>query len=218
MYRLHLTSALQLTTWIMLLNEPCFFRLNADRSPGRLSAALNAFLLWRYMMNKHLSSLRLLGFVVVALWLPGVSSAQEQQKSHDSPQETLDRLHPKATEQPAPHRIKILAGYKHKGATDFEGNNTGKIWKKGGLKIIYAIGFSWGQEVDPKDKDTYLQYSEKVVNGWVVRLALTRKKMFMVSVALGDMPNTLHAANFSTKVEKPEDAADMVTMALSLIQ
>jgi hypothetical protein len=52
----------------------------------------------------------------------------------------------------------------------------------------------------------------------VVRFAFTKEKLLIVSVPLIDAPDTAYAANFSTIVEKPEEAADMVTMALSLIK
>ncbi|HEX8492104.1 MAG TPA: hypothetical protein VF658_04625 [Pyrinomonadaceae bacterium] len=170
-------------------------------------------------MNRYWFSLKLLITIVIAGCLPIFSSAQEEKKKNtDSRQEILDQLHPKPTEKEAPHGIKLLPGYKHKGATDFEGNATGEIRKKNGLKITYAMGLSWGQEADPKDKDKYLQYSEQVINGRVVRFAFTREKVFIVSVPLDDAPDTAYAANFYTKVQKPEDTTDMVTMALSLIQ
>src|SRR5262249_50356713 len=136
----------------------------------------------------------------------------------EAKQQLLNQLHPPATEKPAPDGIKLLPGYRHKGATDFEGNSTGQIWKKGGLKISYAMGFSWGQEADPQNKAAYLEYSEQTINGRVVRFAFRKDKLFIISVPLDDAPNTSHAANFSAKVSKPEDAADMKTIALSLLQ
>ncbi len=164
----------------------------------------------------------ILGTVVIsalAMCSPPRYLAQDKKKGDPDPgQELLDRLHPKPTERESPGGIKLLPGYKHKGATDFEGNNTGEIRKKGGLKIIYAMGFSWGQEADPKDKGKYLEYSERVISGRVVRFAFTKEKVFIVSVPLDYTPDTSYAANFSAKVQKPEDAADMVTMALSLIR
>ena len=169
-------------------------------------------------MGEHFSVLRLTTVIALSLWLPATFLAQGHEKSPDPRQEILEQLHPRLREQEAPNGIKLLQGYKHKGATDFEGNNTGKIWKKGGLKIDYAIGFSWGQEVDPKARGQYLQYSEEIVNGRIVRIAFTKDKVLMISVPLGDTADTLNAANFSTKVDQPEDAADLVTMALSLIR
>jgi hypothetical protein len=171
------------------------------------------------LMNKRGLILSVVAFGVMTACVPAPSLAQEKKKAEPDPrQELLDRLHPKPTEREAPGGIKLLPGYKHKGATDFEGNTTGEIRKKGGLKISYAMGFSWGQEADPKEKEKYLQYSEQVISGRVVRFAFTKEKVFIVSVPLEDTPDTAYAANFSTKVQKPEDAADMVTMALSLIQ
>lgn len=169
-------------------------------------------------MKRYSFRLGLIVLAAVASCLPPLSLAQERKKNSDPRQEILDRLHPKPTEREAPRGLKLLAGYKNKGATDFEGNETGEISKKGGLKITYAMGFSYGQVVDPRDKNKYLQYREQTVNGRVVRFALTKKKVFMISVPLIDIPDTAYAANFSTKVKKPGDAADMITMALSLIQ
>jgi hypothetical protein len=170
-------------------------------------------------MNKCGLAISIVVCGAIAACSPVLSLAQDKTRSEADPrQELLDRLHPKPAEREAPMGLKLLPGYKHKGATDFEGNTTGEIRKKGGLKISYAMGFSWGQEADPKEKDKYLQYSEQVISGRVVRFAFTKEKVFIVSVPLDDTPDTAYAANFSTKVQKPEDAADMVTMALSLIQ
>jgi hypothetical protein len=130
----------------------------------------------------------------------------------------LNKLHPRETEKPPPAGIKLLPGYRHKGATDFEGNATGQIWKKGGLKIKYAMGLNWGQEADPKNNSAYIQYSEQTINGRAVRFAFTKDKRFIISVPFDDTPNTFNAANFSTNVSKPENAADMKTMALSLLR
>jgi hypothetical protein len=164
-------------------------------------------------------SLRIFIFMAttILLWLPSHALTQERGKP-DAQQELLKQLHPPPTEKEAPAGIKLLPGYRHKGATDFEGNATGQIWKKGGLKINYAMGFSLGQEADPKQKATYLQYSEQTINGRTVRFAFTKAKIFIISLPLNDAPDTFHAANFSTKVQRPEDAADMVTMALSLLR
>ena len=155
----------------------------------------------------------LLSTLILVSSLGLVALAQQNPK-----QDLLNKLHPPEVERPAPAGIKLLPGYRHKGATDFEGNSTGHIWKKGGLKINYAMGLSWGQEVDPKNKSSYIDYSEQTINGRVVRFAFTKEKLFIISVPLDDTPDTLHAANFSTKVSKPDDAAAMRTMALSLLQ
>jgi hypothetical protein len=151
--------------------------------------------------------------LVLFLSLAWVAVAQQNPK-----QELLNQLHPPEIEKPAPGGIKLLPGYRHKGATDFEGNATGQIWKKGALKINYAMGLSWGQEADPNNRSSYIEYSEQTINGRVVRFAFTKAKLFIISVPRDETPNTLNAANFSTKVSKPDDAADMKTMALSLLR
>jgi hypothetical protein len=112
-------------------------------------------------MNKQDFRMSAVVFIAFAVFLPALSFGQAQKKSETNPgQEILDQLHPKPTRKNPPMGMKLLAGYKHLGAKDFEGNATGEIWKKDGLKITYAMGFSWGQEADPKDRDKYLQYWE----------------------------------------------------------
>ena len=155
----------------------------------------------------------LLSTLIFVSSLALVAIAQQKPK-----QDLLNKLHPPEVERPAPAGIKLLPGYRHKGATDFEGNATGRIWKKGGLNIKYAMGLSWGQEADPQKRSAYLEYSEQTSNGRVVRFAFTKKKLFIISVPFDDTPNTFNAANFSTNVSKPDDAADMKTMALSLLR
>ena len=157
--------------------------------------------------------------VATAVCPPTYSLAQGEKRSKIDPrQELLDRLHSEPTVREVPGNIRLLPGYKHKGATDFEGNATGEIWKKGGLKISYAMGFSWGQEADPRDRDKYLQYWDRTINKRNVRFAFTKEMLFIASVPLDDNPDTFYAANFRTRVQRPEDATEMVTMALSLIQ
>lgn len=147
------------------------------------------------------------------------SFAQKKKKARDNPgKKILASLHPKPKMKPTPMGLGLLPGYKHKGATDFEGNNSGEIWKKGGLKITYEMGFNEGQAVKPEKKEEYLEYREKTVNGRTVRFAFTKESRFIASVLRDDYPNTPHAANFYTKVQKSEDAADMVTMVMTILQ
>jgi hypothetical protein len=118
----------------------------------------------------------------------------------------------------APWGMTLLAGYEHEGEVDFEGTFSGKIWKRGGLEIHYVIGQLFGQIVRPEDKGSYLRYWEEIVGGRVVRFAHLKNKELVISFPLEDAPHTISGANFSTRAERPEDAADMVTMALSMIE
>ncbi|MCA1612864.1 MAG: hypothetical protein LC800_01675 [Acidobacteria bacterium] len=157
--------------------------------------------------------------MAAALLLPTVLTAQEARKQEPAPPENEVSEHLRKTPlKDAPRGLKLPAGYEHKGEMDFEGTIWGEIWKKGGLQIKYLHSPVYGQIVKPQDKDSYLKYWEQVVNGRVVRFAFTKGKYLLISVPLDDTPDTINSATFSTKVEKPEDAADMVTMALSLLR
>jgi hypothetical protein len=177
-------------------------------------AAFGAHFWLRLLMSKrnHCSWLIV---VALALWLPAASFAQKTKKSEPQPESPHLR---KTPIKDAPRGMTLLAGYEHEGEIDFEGTIWGKIWKKDGLEIIYAMGPVFGQFVTPKYKDSYLQYWEKAVGGRVVRFAFSKSKYLLITVPLDDAPDTINAANFSAKVEKPEGGADMVRMALSLIE
>jgi hypothetical protein len=170
-------------------------------------------------MSIHRPILIIASSIIFSLLFVTPSSAQDKNKSKADPERAiLEQLNPRPKRKPAPRGMRLLPGYKHKGAVDFEGNDSGEIWKEGGIRITYEMGFSEGQAVRPEDKDKFLQYSEKILNGRTVRCAFTKEKIYIVTVPLADDLNTLHAANFYTKVAQPGDAADMVSMALTLIQ
>ena len=147
-----------------------------------------------------------------------VVSQNKKTSRTDPAKDILETLHPKPKMKPAPHGLLLLPGYKHKGATDFEGNDSGQIWKKGGLRITYEMGFNEGQAVTPEKKKEYVDYVEKVVNGRTVRYALTKEGKFILTMPLNNNPNTSHAANFYTNVKTLEEAADLITMGLAFAQ
>ncbi len=124
------------------------------------------------------------------------------------------QLHPEPVENDPPRGIKLLAGYKHRGATDFEGNQVGEISKSDGVKIKYAIGFSQGMAAGPEQKAAYVWYQEQKVNSRIIRYSLGKTRVLIISVPLDDDPNSLHAANFYGTIKKPEDIADMFLMIL----
>jgi hypothetical protein len=151
------------------------------------------------------------------LLLPAALPAQEAKKKEPDPRP--DEVSPTQRKTPlteAPHGVKLPAGYEHRGEIDFEGTAAGDIWKPGGLKIGYVIGPMFGQIVKPQDKACQ-KYWEQVVNGRTVRFC-SRDKYLLISLPLGGAADTLGGANFGAAVEKIEDAADMVTIALSMIR
>jgi len=151
--------------------------------------------------------------IVLALW--NLSTAQDGSKQEAAPQKTvLRQLHPEPVESDPPKGIELLAGYKHKNATDFEGNQVGEISKRDGVKIKYEIGFSQGMAVDADQKTPYIWYREQKANGRITRYALSKSNILMISIPLDDELNTLHVANFYGTIQKPEDIADMLLMVL----
>jgi hypothetical protein len=147
--------------------------------------------------------------------LSGASSAQDRSKQQTRPEQpVLEQLHPEPVETEPPTGIRLLVGYTHKSATDFEGNQVGEISKSDGVKIKYEMGFSQGMAIDPAQKATYVWYREQKVNGRINRYALSKKNVLMISIPLDDAPNTLHVANFYGKIQKPDDIGDILLMIL----
>ena len=143
------------------------------------------------------------------------SSAQDRSKDQSRPQPTVVRqLHPELIEGDPPTGVRLIVGYKHKGATDFEGNQVGEISKSDGVKVRYEMGFSQGLAVNPDQKATYVWYREQKVNDRINRYALSKDKILIISIPLSDDPKTLHVANFYGTIKKPEDVADMLLMVL----
>lgn len=124
----------------------------------------------------------------------------------------LRQLHPAPVENDPPKGISLLAGYKHKSATDFEGNQVGEISKRDGVKIRYEMGFSQGMALDADQKASYVWYREQKMNGRITRYALSKTNILAISIPLDNDPNTLHVANFYGTIRKPEDIVDMLLM------
>src|SRR5258708_1171766 len=144
--------------------------------------------------------------LAMAVVLSQFSSAQDRSKQVTRPeQKVLRQLHPEPVESDPPKGVELLAGYKHRGTTDFEGNQVGEISKNRGVKIKYEIGFSQGLAVDADQKATYVWYREQKINGRITRYALTKRNILMISIALDDGPNNLHAANFYGEIRRPDD-------------
>lgn len=142
-------------------------------------------------------------------------TAQDRSKQKSRPQQTvLQQLHPELVESDPPKSIRLLAGYKHKSAIDFEGNQVGEISKSDGVKIKYEMGFSQGMAVDPGQKAAYVWYREQKVDGRIIRYALSKNNTLIISIPFSDDPNSLHVANFYGTIKKPEDIADMLLMIL----
>ncbi len=94
-------------------------------------------------------------------------SAQDNRTKTDSrtQQSTLRQLHPEPIESDPPKGIGLLAGYKHKGTTDFEGNQVGEISKPDGVKIKYEMWLSQGMAVDAGQRAAYVWYRFKRARG-----------------------------------------------------
>jgi hypothetical protein len=153
--------------------------------------------------------------LAIVFALSQLCSAQDRSKQGTPPEQTvLRQLHPEPVEGDPPKGIRLLAGYEHKGAPDFEGNQVGEISKRDGVKIKYEMGFSQGLAVDPGQRAAYVWYREQQVNGRITRYALSKSKVLMISVPLDDAPNTLHVANFYGTIQKSDDIADMLLMIL----
>jgi hypothetical protein len=153
--------------------------------------------------------------LAIVFALSHICSAQDRHKQQTRPkQRVLRQLHPEPVESDPPKGIRLLAGYKHKSATDFEGNQVGEISKSDGVKVKYEIGFSQGMAVDPDQKATYVWYREQKVNGRITRYALRNSNTLIISISLGSGPNSLHAANFYGTIKKSDDIADMLLMIL----
>ena len=164
------------------------------------------------------ASIMLLWIVRVAAFVfvvSGLSSAQDRNKNESRPQQqVLRQLHPELIESDPLKGIRLLAGYKHKGAADFEGNQVGEISKKGGVKIKYEMGLSQGMAVNSDQKAAYVWYREQKVDDRIVKYALSKNNTLTISIPISDDRNSLHVANFYGTIKKPEDVADMLLMIL----
>ena len=153
---------------------------------------------------------------VLAMSMSVPSSQDKRGKQNHTQQAVLRELHPDFVESDPPKGVRLLSGYKHKGGTDFEGNQVGEISKSDGVKIKYEMGFSQGMAAKPDQKVSYIWYQEQNANGRITRYALSRSNVLMISVPLDDAPNTLHVANFYGTIRKRADIADMLLMILPL--
>ncbi len=143
-----------------------------------------------------------------------ISVAQDSEKIQNPQQQVQRQLHPDPKDSDPPKGIGLLPGYKHKSATDFEGNQAGEISSPDGARIRYEIGLSQGMAVDVNQRATYIWYREQKTKGRVTRYALTRGDILMISIPLDDTPGTLHVANFYGTIKKRDDIADMLLMVL----
>ncbi|MGH9948997.1 MAG: hypothetical protein ACRD6X_17640 [Pyrinomonadaceae bacterium] len=154
---------------------------------------------------------------VVFLGMFALSSlcfAQVEGKQDTLQKKVKQRLHLEPTESEPPQGIRLLAGYRHKSSTDFEGNQIGVISKEDGAKINYELGFSQGLSVDSSHKDSYIWYREQKVGNRIIRLALKKNDILIISIPLDDDSTSLHAANFYCLAKKPEDFADVLLIVL----
>jgi photosystem II stability/assembly factor-like uncharacterized protein len=129
-------------------------------------------------------------------------------------QNLSQELYPTLVDSSPPEGIKLLPGYQHRGATDFEGNQRGEISKTGGLEIKYEMGLSEGMLVNRNRKAAYVWYKEQRVDNRITRYALTKMNVLIISVSLAAERKSLHAANFYGQIRRPEDIPQMLSMIL----
>jgi hypothetical protein len=146
------------------------------------------------------SAIKLMAIVFV---LSHSCFAQDRSKQETGQQRrTVRQLHPEAVEEDPPKGIRLLVGYKHKGAIDFEGNQVGEISKNDGVKINYEMGFSQGMAVESDRKAVYVWYREQRIDARVTRYALSKRNILIISIPLSEDPTSLHVANFYGTIKK----------------
>ena len=109
----------------------------------------------------------------------------------------------------APGRIRLLEGYAHKQLQGFD-SAVGRIANEK-LSISYDIGPLAGVKVWPGRNKEYLWYKEQQFLNNVVRVALRKDNVLLVT-----FPHS--SANFTAKVEKNEDIVDVLLMTLTFRQ
>jgi S-adenosylmethionine-dependent methyltransferase len=168
---------------------------------------------------KHILVIACYSIMLVYMWLSvsleqKINKKEEANKREKDAIVTLDRLHPSLLEAPAPMGMQLLAGYQHEAATDFEGNEVGQIWKENGIKIRYEIGISQGHAVDLDMKNSYQWSREQTVHGRIVKLAIDRENVLLITIPLNNK-SSWHAANFYGDIKNPQDMVDMILMVLT---
>lgn len=123
-----------------------------------------------------------------------------------------------AKPDPAPGGVQLLPGYKHQTLQGID-SRPGKIFKEGGLEIMYDIGripkpggfrlggdySDWAKRVSEKDRRWY---REQTINGHPVHLVYTKKQRLTVSFPKGGI-------NFSCEAKTEQDLVDALLMTLS---
>ena len=152
----------------------------------------------------------LMSILVLSVGCTGRSGAQ----STDPAQVILESLHPPPKAAKAPKSLRLLPGYKHARSVDFEGNTVGKISKAGGLTFDYS--YSPFPEPDVDVQDQYRGFSEETINGHRVRRGF-RFGRYELDIDLCRVQEYSHVVSFSANVRSPSEAADMITMALTVL-
>lgn len=125
-----------------------------------------------------------------------------------------------AKPDPAPGGVQLLPGYKHQTLQGID-SRPGKIFKEGGLEIMYDIGripkaggfrlggdySDWAKRVPAKDQRWY---REQTINGHPVYLVYTKKQRLTVSFPKGGI-------NFSCEAKTEQDLVDALLMTLSYV-
>lgn len=114
-----------------------------------------------------------------------------------------------------PGNIKLIQGFKHKNIPADDAL-CGEIYKEHGLVIKYEMGGTQGAVASPHNKKKYKWYKEQIINNRQVNCALTENDDLIVSFILGPNPETTtNVANFTARINSPEDLADALLMILT---
>jgi hypothetical protein len=158
--------------------------LRITKSPGRPS-------LWRATMSKSVLALSIITLSVLSvLSTYGQVGPTKWRDSH------------------VPFRL--LAGYKIKSFSGFEGGASGTIWKENGPNIQFGLGRLDASEADSIPAEQVLWREEQEIGEKHFTLVYTRSGE-LVTTADGKVP----LANFHTKIRNQQDLTEVLLMFLT---
>src|SRR5437773_152498 len=111
----------------------------------------------------------------------------------------------------------LLPGYSYARSIDFEGNIVGRISKVGGLTFEYEYPPFRSPRQPSSNQAQYQEYVEQTIEGHHVWRGF-RFGRYELNIDLCRAPEYSHVVQFRAEVQKSPEAADMVRMALSLLE
>jgi hypothetical protein len=127
-----------------------------------------------------------------------------------------------------PGGMKIIQGYNFRRGRAVDAS-AWTIEKQNGARIEFECGPNEGSWASPKNVKTYVWYRERIVNGYLVRLALTKKDLrtvwddedehhpgnvLLVSFLLEGSKSD-RTADFKARIANSSDMADVLLMVLT---